>query len=74
MVDIYKDALLNVADAATYIAMPQSTLGVWKKQETIQHPFLDEKVEVGLLPYAQALLLSRRLRKTSGMLVEFMVG
>ncbi len=35
MVDIYKDALLNVADAATYIAMPQSTLGVWKKQETI---------------------------------------
>ena len=35
MVDIYEDALLNIAYAATYIAMAQSTLGVWKKQETI---------------------------------------
>lgn len=35
MVDIYKDALLNVTDAATYIAMPHSTLGVWKRQQTI---------------------------------------
>lgn len=35
MVDIYSDALLNVADAATYIAMPQSTLGLWKREETI---------------------------------------
>lgn len=35
MVDIYRDALLNVTDAATYIAMPQSTLGTWRKQETI---------------------------------------
>ena len=35
MVDIYRDALLNVTDAATYIAMPQSTLGAWKKLEAI---------------------------------------
>lgn len=33
-----------------------------KKQETIRHPFLDEKIEWGLVPYAQALLLARYLR------------
>ena len=33
-----------------------------KKQELIHHPFLDEKVEIGLLPYVQALLLARHLR------------
>lgn len=33
-----------------------------RKREEIQHPFLDEKVAIGLLPYAQALLLARHLR------------
>ena len=33
-----------------------------RKQEEIQHPFLGEKVEVGLLPHVQALLLARHLR------------
>lgn len=33
-----------------------------KKQEQIQHPFLGEKINWGLVPYAQALLLSRYLR------------
>ncbi len=33
-----------------------------RKQEEIQHPFLGEKVEVGLLPYVQAMLLARFLR------------
>ena len=33
-----------------------------KKQEKMLHPFLNEKVEIGLLPYAQALLLARHLR------------
>lgn len=39
-------------------------LTVWqkKKQEEIIHPFLGEKISVGLLPYAQALLLARHLR------------
>ncbi|MDD4187973.1 MAG: type I-C CRISPR-associated endonuclease Cas1c [Bacilli bacterium] len=39
-------------------------LSAWqnKKQETITHPFLKEKIEWGLLPYAQALLLARYLR------------
>ena len=33
-----------------------------KKQEEITHPFLNEKLSIGLLPYAQALLLARHLR------------
>ena len=33
-----------------------------RKQEDIQHPFLDEKVAVGLLPHVQAMLLARYLR------------
>lgn len=32
------------------------------KQEVIQHPFLKEKIQIGLLPYVQALLLARYLR------------
>ncbi|MBD3168469.1 MAG: type I-C CRISPR-associated endonuclease Cas1 [candidate division Zixibacteria bacterium] len=33
-----------------------------RKQEEIKHPFLDEKIEIGLLPYAQAMLLARHVR------------
>lgn len=33
-----------------------------RKRETLVHPFLNEKVEIGLLPYVQALLLARHLR------------
>lgn len=32
------------------------------KQEVVQHPFLKEKISVGLIPYAQAMLLARYLR------------
>jgi CRISPR-associated protein Cas1 len=34
-----------------------------RKQDEILHPFLEEKVTVGLLPHIQALLLARHLRK-----------
>jgi CRISPR-associated protein Cas1 len=39
-------------------------LSAWqaKKQEVIKHPFLDEKVEWGMLPYVSALLLARYIR------------
>jgi CRISP-associated protein Cas1 len=42
----------------------KSVLQTWqkKKQETVQHPFLNEKLEIGLLPHAQAMLLARHLR------------
>ena len=33
-----------------------------KKQETIKHPFLDEKIEWGMAPYVQSMLLARYLR------------
>lgn len=33
-----------------------------KKKETITHPYLKEKVEWGMVPYAQAMLLARYLR------------
>lgn len=33
-----------------------------KKQEEIQHPFLNEKIAIGLLPHAQAMLLARFIR------------
>lgn len=39
-------------------------LTVWqkRKQEQIIHPYLEEKIAIGLLPYVQALLLARFLR------------
>lgn len=39
-------------------------LSTWqsKKQESIVHPFLGEKISWGLVPHAQALLLARYLR------------
>ena len=42
----------------------KTVLTMWqkKKKEQIQHPFLLEKVEIGLLPHVQALLLARYLR------------
>ncbi|HVU32026.1 MAG TPA: type I-C CRISPR-associated endonuclease Cas1c [Opitutaceae bacterium] len=42
----------------------REVLTAWqkRKQEEIEHPFLNEKIAVGLLPHAQALLLARHLR------------
>ena len=34
-----------------------------KKQEEIKHPFIKEKVAIGLLPHVQAMLLARFLRQ-----------
>ena len=33
-----------------------------KKKETLTHPYLKEKVEWGMVPYVQAMLLARYLR------------
>ncbi len=42
----------------------KEVLTAWqkKKKETILHPFIDENVEIGLLPHLQAQLLARHLR------------
>lgn len=39
-------------------------LSAWqsRKQETIVHPFLEEKIEWGMVPYVQAMLLARFIR------------
>ncbi|MCI5648975.1 MAG: type I-C CRISPR-associated endonuclease Cas1c [Fusicatenibacter sp.] len=42
----------------------KEVLAAWQKRknEMIKHPFLDEKMEWGMLPYVQALLLARYIR------------
>lgn len=42
----------------TFISAWQS-----RKRETIIHPYLNEKVEIGLLPYVQAMLMARFIRE-----------
>ena len=39
-------------------------LGAWqkRKQDEITHPYLKEKIPIGLLPYVQAMLMARFLR------------
>lgn len=43
----------------------KTVLSAWqnRKKETLEHPYLHEKVPVGLLPYIQSMLLARYLRK-----------
>lgn len=40
-------------------------LSAWqgRKRESIIHPYLNEKVEIGLLPYVQAMLMARYIRQ-----------
>ena len=42
----------------------RTILAAWQKRnaEVIQHPFLDERVQIGIIPYTQAMLLARVLR------------
>lgn len=42
----------------------KTVISAWqaKKQEQIKHPFLDEKIEWGMVPYVQSLLLARYIR------------
>lgn len=48
-----------LADAAR-----KTVITAWqeRKREEVEHPFLQEKMSIGLLPFAQALLLARHLR------------
>lgn len=50
-------ALLSAESRKTVLAAWQN-----KKYETITHPFLEQKLEWGMAPYSQALLLARFLR------------
>lgn len=44
-----------------------------RKQEEITHPFLKEKIKIGLIPYTQALLLARYLRGDMEVYPPFLV-
>jgi CRISPR-associated endonuclease Cas1 len=45
-------------------SLRKELIAAWQKRkhEEITHPFLEEKIPLGLLPYAQALLLARYIR------------
>ena len=45
-------------------ATRKEVLSAWqkRKQEEIVHPYLEEKIPLGLVPYVQALLLARHMR------------
>jgi CRISPR-associated protein Cas1 len=42
----------------------KEVLAAWqkKKQDEITHPYLNEKIPIGLLPYVQAMMMARFLR------------
>lgn len=42
-----------------------------RKQEIVVHPFLNEKMPLGMLPYAQSLILARYLRGDIGLYPPF---
>lgn len=54
------DGEIKLKDAAKTLVVD-----TWqtRKKEEIMHPFLQEKIPIGLIPYSQALLLARVLRE-----------
>lgn len=61
-----KDDFTVQENGATYLNADsrKNVLTIWqkRKQDQIIHPYLEEKIPLGLLPYVQALLLARYLR------------
>lgn len=60
-----KDFVFSESGAVMMSATARKTVLVeWqnRKKEQLNHPFLGEKVDVGLLPFVQAQLLARHLR------------
>lgn len=44
-----------------------------RKKETLRHPYLEESIELGLIPHAQALLLARHVRGDMAQYTPFVV-
>jgi CRISPR-associated protein Cas1 len=44
-----------------------------RKQQTVTHPFLDQSMEIGLIPHAQARLLARTLRGDMETYIPYLV-
>ena len=64
--EIPRDYFIEKEDGAVLLndAGRKVFLSAWqeRKQEMIRHPFLDEKLEWGMIPHAQAMLLARCIR------------
>lgn len=64
--EINKDCFIQKENGAVEITdnAKKKILTCWqnKKSEEIKHPYLDIKIEWGVVPYAQALLLARYIR------------
>ena len=54
----------NVGDVYLNEKGRKTVINGWRarKQEQIAHPFLKEKIPIGLIPYTQAMLFARVLR------------
>ena len=60
------DTFQHMESGGVYMddATRKNVIAAWqrRKQEEITHPFLQEKISIGLIPYVQAMLLARYLR------------
>lgn len=65
--ELNKKEFRKMEDGAVYIddEARKRIIQKWQenRKELVMHPFLKEKIETGLLPYAQAMLLARFLRE-----------
>lgn len=64
---VVKGTDFTIKESGAVLLNPETRkeiLAAWqkRKQEVVLHPYLDEKIEIGLIPYAQALLMARYLR------------
>jgi uncharacterized protein (DUF433 family) len=64
MQNIYEDPMVNIADAATYLAMPASTLSLWTRQESI-HSVASQRHGWPSLPFVAVVeaFVLRQLRE-----------
>jgi len=53
----------------------KTILQAWqqRKKEIITHPFLNEKIQIGLLPYVQSQLLARTIRDSIEIYPPFLI-
>lgn len=59
------DFIIQDSDSVIMTDVAKKTIiAAWqsRKKETIIHPYLKEKMQIGLLPYAQAMLMARFIR------------
>ena len=64
--DVYIFSKLDGTNTSIYLNDKgrREVLSAWRnrKLEEITHPFLNEKIPIGLIPYTQAMLFARILR------------